>query len=122
MEQGSNLINSILEIKDIIKDKKPDIFVINELNIKADTNVENVNIDGYKLEIDRLILRGMSRTGIYVKNNLNYSRELKYDAENESIITIKIGYPGMKKFILVGYYRQWQIIGLNNKNSRASEM
>ena len=42
--------------------------------MEAEINIENANIDGYRLEIDKLIMRGMSRTGIYVKNNLNYSR------------------------------------------------
>ena len=57
---------------------------------------KNINIDGYEIEIDDLIKQGKSRTGIYIKNNLNYKRIKKYDNENESIVTINVGYPNKK--------------------------
>ena len=38
-----------------------------------------LNIDGYKLEIDRL---PTTRTAMYIRNNLNYIRDYKYDYKN----------------------------------------
>ena len=52
-----------------------------------------------------------------IKNNLIYKRETKYDEEDESIITIRVGFPRLKRFILVGYYRQWQYLGQNDDNN-----
>ena len=80
---NSQIIYKMNEIKDIMKEKKPSIFIINELNIDDITNVMNININGYTLELDELRKNGMSRTGMYIKNNLNYTRKTKYDYNNE---------------------------------------
>ena len=73
---SSDILNMLQEIKDIIKIQKPEVFIINELNLEDDINIESINIKGYSLEIDQLMEKsGISRTGMYIKNNLNYTRE-----------------------------------------------
>ena len=64
---NSNIINCLNEIKDIIKEKTPDIFVINEFNLDSETDIRAINISGYDIEIDDLIKRKLSRTGMYIK-------------------------------------------------------
>ena len=53
---------------------------------------------------------------MYIKENLNYKRENKHDKINESIITIKVGYPRKKKIMIIAYYRQWSLLGIENSN------
>ena len=49
--------------------------------------------------------------GVYlIKNNINYTRMKNYEAEDESAVTIKIGYYRMRKIVLTGYYRQWTLL------------
>ena len=90
---GSAIHKKINEIKDIILKEKPEILILNEFNLEQNIDPRNIQLKGYNLEHDQLIDRGVSRTGMYIKCNLNYSREKKYENDDESIITIKIGYP-----------------------------
>ena len=80
-------------------------------------NLENINIEGYNIEVDNLHKKGMARTGVYIKKNINYKREKCYAGENESVITLKVGYPNKKKFYLVAYYRQWNLLFRNNSSN-----
>ena len=41
------IINGINEIRDIIEEKKPDVFIINEININNEIDIRNVNVKGY---------------------------------------------------------------------------
>ena len=92
-------MNCLNEIKDLIIEERPEMLIINELNLEEDISIDNINIDGYNIEIDNLYKKGMARTGVYIKKNLNYKREKEFEAENESIVTLKVGYPKKKKSI-----------------------
>ena len=108
------LISKIDDIKILINEKKPDVFVINELNLYKNYDPKMFDIDGYNFEYDNLFkTRGVSRTGIYIANNLNYNRIKKVENIGESIVAIKIGYPNQRKLNIVGYYRQWSKIFSN---------
>ena len=99
----------------LINQKKPDVFVINELSMFKNFDPKIFTIDGYNFEYDILFKsRGVARTGIYIANNLNYNRIKKIEINGESIVAIKIGYPNQRKLNIVGYYRQWSRI-FNNK-------
>ena len=111
-----DLISKIDDIKVIINQKKPDVFVINELNMYKNFDPKMFAIDGFNFESDNLFkTRGVARTGIYIANNLKYNRIKKVEINGESIVAIKIGYPNQKKKLnIVGYYRQWSKV-FNNK-------
>lgn len=114
--KGNSLIkNTINEIRDMIEEHKPEVFIINEFNLNKDEDVNITNIDGYKLEVDNLMEKfDVNRTAMYIKNNINYTRVKEVECENESVITIKIGYKNKRKIILTGYYRQWTILHKDN--------
>ena len=63
---------------------KPDIFVINEVELSNEQDIEILNIDGYNVETDNLReTQGNIRTVIYIKQNLNYTRYKKYECKDE---------------------------------------
>ena len=49
------LISKIDEIKVIVQQKKPDIFIVNELNLYKNDDTNMCNIHGYKFEHDNLL-------------------------------------------------------------------
>ena len=103
-----DLSTKIDEIKTILKQKKPDIFIINELNLYKNYDINMCSAEGYNFEHDNLYKsRGVARTGMYIASNFNYERIKKCELNGESIVAIKIGYPNTKKLNIIGFYRQW---------------
>ena len=112
---------AINEIKDMIIEKKPDICVINELNYNKVEDYGTFNIEGFNVEIDNLDNNfEKNRTAIIIKDHLTYQRIKKYEAENSSIVCIKVGFKGKKKFFVNGYYRQWHLLYKNKELMRMS--
>ena len=99
------ILNGMIEIREIIKNRKPDVFIINEFNLEEIIDKKIVNIDGYNLELDNL---DNNRTAMYIRRNLIYNREKIYEGKGESVICVKIGYPRKRKIYITGYYRQWK--------------
>ena len=86
------------EIKRIIAEHRPQILQISELNLGANIDFKETFINGYTLEIDQQISNlKMARSGVYIHNSLSYLREIKNEEKLNSIICIKVGYPGKKK-------------------------
>ena len=105
------LISKIAEIKEIIKEKKPDVLIVNELQLDNNDDYNIINIQGYNFECDSLLTTNrISRTGLWIKDIFNYSRLKKQECEGESIVGIRIGFPKKRKFNIFGYYRQWSRI------------
>ena len=117
--KGKNDISkmgNIEEIKELIKDKKPDILFINELNLKDTDDIGNMNIINYNFEHDLLYFsNGIARLGAWIKSYLVYSRIKHLEGNEEAVIALKIGYPNKKRFTLIGQYRQWSAIYKNKK-------
>ena len=110
------LISKIAEIKEIIKEKKPDVLIVNELQLDNNDDYNIINIQGYNFECDSLLItNGIARTGLWIKDIFNYSRLKNQECEGESIVGIRIGFPKKRKFNIFGYYRQWSRI-YNYKN------
>ena len=109
--KGSSLIkNSIEDLRDMVNDYKPEVFILNEFNLLSGEDPAIAKIHGYRLEIDKI---GEStkqhRTAIYVKENINYERMYQYENKLSSTVCLKVGYKGMKKIYICGYYRQFTI-------------
>ena len=96
--------------------KKPDIFIVNELNLDFNSDYNITNIEGYNFEIDKLFKsNGIGRTGMWISKNLVYDRDNEIENDNESIVAVKIGYPHKRRFYVIGYYHQWSDT-FSNKN------
>ena len=92
-------------IKDMIEESAPQVFVINELNIDQNDDIELYNIEGYEFLVDNLQNK---RTGMYVAQYMSYKR-LKDDISDNSEINIQIGFPRKKQIIISSFYRQWKL-------------
>ena len=58
------LISKIEEIKTILKDRKPDVLVVNELNLNINEDQNITSIPGFNFECDNLLnVHGIARTG-----------------------------------------------------------
>ena len=69
-----------------------------------------MNVSGYTIEYDSMKKNNnIVRTVMYIRSCLNYQRLYKYELEDESVITISVGYPSKKRIFITGYYRQWSI-------------
>ncbi len=66
-------------------------MTINEANISNDIDLNLIKINGYTMETDNLMEDyNISRTIMYIKNSINYTREHQYEASNESSISIQL--------------------------------
>ena len=105
----------------MISEKKPDIFVINELNFNKIKDYGTFNIEGFKIEIDNLDKNfEKNRTAILIKDHLTYQRVKKYEAEDSATVCIKVGFKGKRKFFINGYYRQWHLLCKDKEQMRIS--
>ena len=78
-------VSKIDQINEILEDKKPDIFVVNELNLNYNHDYNITAIKGYNFVIDQFFLKnGIGCTGMWIKENLIYERIKKWKKE-ESI-------------------------------------
>ena len=51
--KGNSLLkNKIQELRDIVTEKKPEIFVVNEFNHSNEEDMSPTHIEGYQIELD----------------------------------------------------------------------
>ena len=116
----SDFLSRTDQINDIIKNHKPNIVVINELNCKNDDNVARGQFPQFKLETDNLdIVDQMSRTGILIHKDVQYKRRVDLETQGTSTVWVQLSYPGRKSILLQAIYRQFQRIGVpGSKNPK----
>ena len=118
---GMDLEMKIDEIKVIIEEKKPQILIVNELNLNIESDYNITNIKGYNFEIDQLYEKnGIGRTGMWIDENMVYERVKTHENDGESIVVIKVGYFGKRRFTVTGYYRQWSNVFYNKNHEKIS--
>ncbi len=101
---SANIMNQINEIKDIIKENKPEVLILNEANFYSDEDISSIKIEGYNIEEDQLMDDfNVNRTLMYIKNNLTYERHREFESKNKSAITIAVGFKYMKKIWILAY-------------------
>ena len=100
------------QINDLICKYKPQIVILNELNLKnTDTVTKNI-FDNYTLENDDLdVVDGMLRTGVLIHNSLQYKRRRDLESMGTSTVWVQFSYPGRKSLLLQAIYRQFQRLG-----------
>ena len=107
---SSSFRSKIPIIKQQIERHKPDVYIVNEAEIREKDEETLDKIDGYRMEKDNLMMeQGVNRTIIYIKLNLSYNRLKQYEAKNESTISLSIGFYNQKRVIITGFYRQWKL-------------
>ena len=88
---NSKIHNRIDQLNDMINQHKPDIFIINELNVYKSDQITKFQFPGYYLETDNLKLTDTrSRTGVLVKENLTYKRRKDLESNGNSTIWIQV--------------------------------
>ena len=109
----------ILEIRHFLTERTPDIFIITEANLLADTAIEDRKLDGYtEFFTKSMISKGRSRVVVLVRDELNVRiREDLMDDESETI-WLQVESGGRKKFLLGAFYREQSLLGQGpNSNS-----
>ena len=107
---NSTFMHRIDTIHHIITEHKPDIFCIQEANLKSSDDIKLAQIPGYYLEVDQLLeTKKLARTVSYISHQIRYKR-LKYlESKVEPVIWIEVQKNGGKKKLRIqNYYRQWQ--------------
>ena len=111
---NSDLINKVDQINHLLTKHKPDLLVINELNLnKNDTTTKNQFI-GYNLEHDQqLKTNGTARTGILIKSNINYKRRKDLESDKISTVWVQVKTKENFFFLVQAVYRQFKLIGVD---------
>ena len=112
---NSTMMHRIDTIRHIINEHKPDIFAIQEANLKSTDDIRLAQIQGYFLETDQLIKsKNLARTVMYISHQIRYKRLEELESKIEPVIWIEIQKNGgNKKIRIQNYYRQWQEMDLN---------
>ena len=89
-----------------------DILFINEANLLKYDELSLLNIEGYRLELDKMYTsHGNARSIMYISKKLFIQRMKNDEKDNDSSIVVKVGLPNKPKFIIYGIYHQWTIPG-----------
>ena len=90
---NSIMTNRIDTVRHIILEHSPDVFSIQETNIKKTDDLSDFKIPGYDLILDKMIEKhGLARTCIYISEKIRYMRRDEMESESEPMIALTI-YP-----------------------------
>ena len=88
------------DIKETLEKYKPKIMVINELNYNFDDDENMIKIDKYSFEVDNLRENNKTgRTGMYIRNDMAYTRAKYLEDIDTSCVAIRIGFPNRKSLL-----------------------
>ena len=109
---NSLIRNTIDRIKDIAAEIKPDVIILNEVNLCKTEDDVILNLHGYNVEKDDLgSTYGKVRTVMYISKQFIYKRRRNLEYSHESMITVELGLPNTPKIFISGIYRQHNQIG-----------
>ena len=123
LNKGDSLLNNrVGQINDILDKYKPELFLINELNLDNNDTVTPNNFPGYRLFTDGLAITDrFSRSGILAKKDLHIKRRTDLEAQGISTIWLQLSHPGKKPMLVQNIYRQFQRLGIPNTDSIAEQ-
>ena len=85
------LQNRIDQLKALIHQHKPDIFVVNKLNLRKNDSISIHQFDGYIMEFDNLrSIDCGAWTGILIKENIVYKRRKDLESNGVSTVWLQI--------------------------------
>ena len=113
VNKGNSEINTkIDQLNNMIQVHNPDIFAINEINIKLSDTVTKNQFPGYTLEVDSLgKTNDRARTGVLIKNTITYKRRKDLEQHGSAIVWLQIKSKEKKQFLIQCIYRQFTKIG-----------
>ena len=119
--KGSSFLeNSMTEIEHIVAEYKPHILGISESNFHSYQNLENVQINDYKLyladTLDNAELN-ISRIAVYVHKDVVVNVRHDLMTDSFSSIWLEVGLRRQKKFLVCNIYRDWQYVNQVNLDS-----
>ena len=119
---GKHLVNKMDNIESVVNGYKPHILGISEANLLKRHDVNDVQIENYKLFHSNTIFNNdieASRVVVYVHNEI--ACKLREDLMNDkfSSIWLEINLPRQKKFLVCHAYRDWQYLNQGNKVSKS---
>ena len=123
---NAKLVNKINILQSMILKYKPHIIAIQEVNYTPQQDPSDIQIPGYKWEMDGLFQQnGRSRAALLISENLRYTRRKDLEVPEVAHVWVTINLNGNKKVNLQSFYRQWQQMGTNSRiegtNSIASQ-
>ena len=123
---NSKIINKIDAIRHLAAKNTPSIIAIQEMNLTAEIDLEDIQIPNYTLEIDNLLkLRGRTRAATYISDQLKYVRRYDLETDGEAVVWLTLHPKGTKPINFQNFYRQWQFMGpehaIPNTNSIKSQ-
>ena len=119
---GKHLKNKVTNIESVINGYKPSILGISESNFFREHDVQDVQIENYRLYFSNTINNDdlkVSRVAVYVHNDI--ACKVRTDLMNDtfSSIWLEINLPRQKKFLVCQAYRDWQYMKQANNNSKS---
>ena len=117
----SLLTNKLTDIQSIIADHKPHILGLGEANFKNGQDLADVALPGYNLHlgqgVDNEQAASTARVAVYTHTALRVKRRPDLEDKRVAAIWIECGLPQQKGILLCVGYRQWQLLGQDDRSS-----
>ena len=116
----SFLCNRMVDIEYMVKEHKPHIIGLGELNFKNDHDLGAVQVPGYTLHLDSCIDNpslGMARVGVYTHESLRVKRRTDLEDDTVAAVWLECGLPNQQGILVCVGYRQWRLVGQNDNTS-----
>ncbi len=115
---NANFENKINETQITISSHKPDIMCISEANLKASTTNIGTYFPDYNIELNKMSNNiNISRNILLINNKISYKRRLDLEDEITCTIWIQVNIPKKKPILIMGGYRQWQLLKILDKSN-----
>ena len=135
LSESDDESTKLTEIKQFIQKNHPHTLGIIECDIYSaqcqvqrkttfttDEVTSRLNIEGYKIELpDTWYKYGLARVLVYVKDDINYKRQIMAAHTDLPNISLEIGLGKERKSIVNYFYREWTG-GTSRENSQASQI
>ena len=95
------LVNKKDIVTQIIKEKDIDICVMQEIDVKAGYDENLLSFGGYTILVENNDVK--SRTGIYVKNGIRFTRKIELEGMNSGLVIIDVHLQSTIR--VIGVYR-----------------
>ena len=118
---SAELQNKMCEIEAAVEKTKPGIFGISEANLSRNTDLDKVQLKGYKLLTAKTLQNPkieMSRVVVYLSENLVGNLREDLMSDNFSSIWVELGMPRRKKILVSNLLRdhQWMKQGADKSS------
>ena len=114
----AQLSKRVPHINAILEQYKPNILILNELNLHHMDTITGKLLPGYKLLTDNLNTTDTrSRTGMLIQTDLKHTRRQDLESPGTSTIWIQLNNRGSKPLLIQGLYRQFTRINTPNSNT-----